>query len=68
MNWKLTVENGEHTAPENVTLMTKIDDEKGERNVHELKRRGNLWWTPDGEMYVYYRPTHYAEIDPSQGN
>lgn len=23
----------------------------------DLKRIGNLWWFPDGSMYVYYTPT-----------
>lgn len=46
-------------APERVVLETKIDDEDGVRNVTTLQRIGNLWWTPDGEMYVYYRPTHW---------
>lgn len=45
---------------DNRVVMTKIDDAKGgERNLQTLKRRGNLWWTPDGEMYVYYTPTHW---------
>lgn len=38
---------------------TKIDDEKGERNIQDLKRVGNLWFYPDGTMYVYYTPTHF---------
>lgn len=38
---------------------TKIDDEKGCRNEQLLKRQGNLWFFPDGSMYVYYRPTHW---------
>ena len=42
-----------------VVVDTKIDDEKGIRNEQPLKRNGNLWWTPDGEMYVYYTPTHW---------
>lgn len=46
-------------APEGQVVMTKIDDAEGVRNEGTLKRRDNLWWTPDGEMYVYYRPTHY---------
>lgn len=53
------------TAPDNVVVMTKIDDEKGVRNVQSLKRGGNLWWVPDGAMYVYYRPTHWMPLpDP----
>ena len=47
------------TAPENVVVRTKIDDECGCRNDQTLKRRDNLWWIPDGSMYVYYRPTHW---------
>lgn len=39
--------------------LTKIDDGKGERNVQELKRSGNLYFTPDGKMHVYYTPTHF---------
>jgi hypothetical protein len=45
--------------PENEVVNTKIDDERGSRNEGTLKRRGNLWWTPDGAMYVYYTPTHW---------
>jgi hypothetical protein len=41
------------------TVMTKIDDENGRRNEQALKRQGNLWWYPDGSMYVYYTPTHW---------
>jgi hypothetical protein len=48
------------TAPENVVIRTKIHDWSGERNEQLLMRRGNLWWFPDGSMYVYYRPTHWA--------
>jgi hypothetical protein len=51
-------------APENVVVQTKLDDEQGVRNVQTLKRRGALWWTPDGDMYVYYTPTHWREVQP----
>jgi hypothetical protein len=49
------------TAPENEEVWTKIDDERGERNVAKLTRKGNLWFTDpyDGGMYVYYTPTHW---------
>jgi hypothetical protein len=47
------------TAPEGVELLTKIDDGDGERNVQRLRRRGRMWWLPDGSMYVYYEPTHW---------
>lgn len=57
MDWKLI-----GSAPEGVTIMTKIDDEKGERNIQSLKKRDNLWWVPDGSMYVYYAPTHWKPV------
>jgi hypothetical protein len=46
-------------APEGVEVETKIHDKDGERNVQTLRRRGRLWWIPDGSMYVYYTPTHW---------
>ena len=49
------------TAAENQVVLTKIDDEKGVRNVQELKRLRNLWFFPDGSMYVYYTPTHWNQ-------
>lgn len=46
--------------PTNDTVvLTKIEDAKGERNVQRLRRRNNLWFVPDGSMYVYYTPTHW---------
>ncbi len=51
-----------HLAPEGVEVATKLDDAQGVRNVQSLKRRGNLWFTPDEAMYVYYRPTHWAYL------
>lgn len=50
------------TAPERVTVLTKIDDAKGERNEQPLKRRGRLWFFPDDAMYVYYTPTHWMPL------
>ena len=38
---------------------TKIDDANGCRNVSKLKRKGNLWFVPEVDMYVYYTPTHW---------
>ncbi len=49
----------EELPPDGEIVMTKIDDENGCRNEQKLKRQGNLWWFPDGSMYVYYRPTHW---------
>lgn len=55
MEWQ-TVDN----APEDIPVLTKIHDGDGPRNEQMLRKRGNLWWTTDGSMYVYYRPTHWA--------
>ena len=55
------------TCPESAVVMTKIDDAQGERNVQTLKKQGNLFWTPDGAMYVYYRPTHWKPDAPADG-
>lgn len=46
--------------PENVMVMTKIDDDKGIRNEQVLCFHSRLWWTGcDGNaIYVYYTPTH----------
>lgn len=38
---------------------TKIVDERGERNVADLRFNGALWFFPDGTMYVYSNPTHW---------
>lgn len=51
------------SAPENVTVMTKIHDVNGCRNEQSLKRRGRLWFFPDGSMYVYYTPTHWHPLE-----
>ena len=50
------------TAPVGKVVMTKIDDESGERNEQPLVKSGNLWFFPDRSMYVYYRPTHWREL------
>lgn len=49
----------EKLPPDKVVVETKIDDEKGTRNEGMLYRNGNLWFLPDGSMYVYYVPTHW---------
>ena len=52
----------EERLPENgIIVKTKIDDERGIRNVANLRRHNNLWFFPDNSMYVYYTPTHWAE-------
>lgn len=48
--------------PDDFTVDTIIFDREGDRNHQKLKRRDNLWFFPDGSMYVYYTPTHWREI------
>ena len=52
----------EELPPRGLEVETKIDDLRGIRNTQTLKRLGNLWFTPDGNMYVYYTPTHWREL------
>ena len=46
--------------------MTRIKDDKGERNVQPLKKQGPLWFFPDMTMYVYYAPTHWKPMEKKQ--
>jgi len=62
MNWQRI-----ETAPEGVEVHTKIHDHYGSRNECTLKRSGRLWFVPDGSMYVYYQPTHWAPTDAEAG-
>lgn len=48
----------ETPPPAKVEIETKIDDEKGIRNVGALIW-DRMWWIPGMEMYVYYTPTHW---------
>ncbi len=48
--------------PENMVVETKIDEGDNPRNQQTLKRDKNLWWVPDGKMYVYYTPTHWRYV------
>lgn len=47
---------------EYVIVETKIDDGRGCRNQQYLYRMKNLWFLPNGSMYVYYKPTHWRYI------
>lgn len=53
----------EKLPPENKVVETRIDDGEYIRNEQKLKRCGNLWWLPDGSMYVYYMPTHWRQLE-----
>lgn len=50
------------TAPENVVVMTKIDEADGCRNEQQLVRQGRMWFLKDKSMYAYYVPTHWRPI------
>ncbi|MBE9054025.1 hypothetical protein IQ243_27230 [Nostocales cyanobacterium LEGE 11386] len=51
------------TLPEEgVVVLTKIEDQHGCRNEQLLKRKSNLWFFPNGLMYVYYTPTHWRVL------
>ena len=39
--------------PENVVV--EVENNGGAL----LKKSGNLWWFPDGSMYVYYTPEYW---------
>lgn len=55
------IETKKELPTEGIIVETKIDDEKGCRNKQKLVREGNLWFTPNGNMYVYYTPTHWKK-------
>ena len=61
MTW---ISTGESLPRIGEVVHTKIADANGTRNVQQLKWGGKLWFTPDGEMYVYYMPTHWARETP----
>lgn len=55
------------SMPEGVACMTKIDDDKGCRNVEVLTKRTRvpgktvpMFWADD--FYVYYTPTHWKPL------
>ena len=52
----------EKLPEEGIIVKTKIHDERGCRNEAWLYRKDNLWFLPDGSMYVYYTPTHWKEL------
>lgn len=56
MNWN---ETSKILPPQKQVVRTKIDDKNGVRNETNLYLSGNLWFTEDGKMYVYYKPTHW---------
>lgn len=63
MDW---IKVSEQLPPDNMVVQTKIEDENGCRNQQDLKRIGDLWYVPDGKMYVYYKPTHWMYLSELQ--
>lgn len=56
------IKTSDRLPEEGVVVLTKIDDDIVKRNTQTLKRSGNLWFLPDGAMYVYYTPTHWMPL------
>lgn len=59
MNWIAT---SQQMPPQGAEVHTKVDDANGCRNEQTLKFDSGLWFLPDGSMYVYYVPTHWAAM------
>lgn len=57
-DWKSVAEQ---PPSEGKVVITMVADSRGVRNEQTLKRKGGLWFVPDGSMYVYYTPTHWKE-------
>ena len=57
------VETKTTLPPQGKIVETKLEDSKGLRNIQCLYRRGNLWFIPKSNMYVYYTPTHWRYCD-----
>lgn len=55
-SWKIT----ENERPEDGVVVLTMDSGGNEQT---LKLSGNLWWFPDGSMYVYYTPKMWRYID-----
>lgn len=55
------IETKNKLPAEGIIVDTKIDDSKGCRNEQKLSRRGNLWFIPNSDVYVYYTPTHWRK-------
>jgi hypothetical protein len=53
-NW-ISIES--KLPPNGIIVETKIANP--DRNIQDLKKQNNLWFVPDGSMYVYYTPTHW---------
>jgi len=53
------IKSAHQLPPNGEVVLTKIDDDRGCRNEQRLKRHKNLWFFPDGSMYVYYQVTHW---------
>jgi len=54
-SWKST----ENERPEDGRVVLTMDSSGNEQT---LKLSGNLWWFPDGSMYVYYTPKMWRYI------
>lgn len=63
MNTEVWISCKTRLPESDVVVMTKIDDEKGVKNIQTLKIGSHgLWWLPDDSMYIYYNPTHWHPL------
>ncbi len=53
---------GDKLPPEDVTVLTKIDDTQGCRNEMKLAWHGGIWFFPDSLERIYYEPTHWSYL------
>lgn len=61
MSWK---KFGPYNQPnQDEVVETCVIDEGGQRMESKHLWRNYRWWTPDGEMYIYYNPTHWKRIN-----
>lgn len=61
MYW-IDVKPGNEQAPDGVVV--KIISPGGEER--KLKRQGNLWFLPDGSMYVYFTPVKWRRLEAGE--
>ena len=56
------IKTSDELPDNNVLVMTKVADDRGDHSQVILKRHKNLWFNFDTSVYVYYTPTHWRSI------
>jgi len=59
MNW-ISVKD---RLPDDGVIVQVLQSKR--RVVTNLERHGNIWFSPDGSMYVYHTPTHWMPLSES---